>query len=87
MIKVFADGGAAPPPTPPLFYAMQAGDQENRKNCVKHVVVMAFFVCHTGSLFANDVFANGGGGAAPPPPQPPRLFLRHAGWFSRTQHP
>ena len=40
-------GVAVPPPNHPLFFnSMQAGFQEKRtinKNCVKHVVVMAFF--------------------------------------------
>ena len=51
-------GGAAPPHPPAFFCAMQAIFQENRtinKNCVKHVVVMAFFLSHhTGCLFANE---------------------------------
>ena len=41
---VFANGGAAPPPTPPLsFYAVQACFQEHRtmnKNWFKHVGVI-----------------------------------------------
>ena len=49
VIKMFANGGScpAPRPNPPAFFcAMQAVFQKNRtinKNCVKHVVVMAFF--------------------------------------------
>ena len=43
--KVFANGGAAPPPTPQLFFCtMQARKSHHQhKNCVKHVVVVAFF--------------------------------------------
>ena len=56
-------GGCAPP-TPRFFNTMQAGfSRKNRtinKNCVKHVVVMAFLSHHTGSLFANEGFANWG---------------------------
>ena len=43
VIKMFAP--PPPPPTPRFFCAMQAVFQENRtinKNCVKHVVVVAF---------------------------------------------
>ena len=32
------------------------------------------------------VFVNGGGGRSPPP-TPLLFFLRHAGWFSKTQNP
>ena len=64
-----------PPPNPPAFFnTMQAGFQENHtinKNCVKHVVVMAFkssyrqFVCKRG-------FCKWG--RAAPSPTPPLVF-------------
>ena len=47
VIKMFANGGGcAPPPNPPLFLR-HAGclsrNRTNNKNCVKHVVALAFF--------------------------------------------
>ena len=82
-------GGLRPPHHPPrLKNTMQPGSQESRtinKNCIKHVVVMAFFLRHhTGSLFANERFANGWGCALS---KPPAFFTPCRLVFKRAQYP
>ena len=83
-------GGLRPPHHPPrLKNTMQPGSQESRtinKNCIKHVVVMAFFFLrhHTGSLFANERFANGWGCALS---KPPAFFTPCRLVFKRAQYP
>ena len=83
MIKVFANGGGPPaPPTPRFFYTMQAGFQENRTHQQElrqtRSCYGVFLSHHTGSLFANEGFANGGGAA--PSPTPRFLHAMQAGF-------
>ena len=94
VIKVFANGGALRPPQPPRFFfapcslAFKKIAPSTRLASQTRSCYGVFFFKlshHTGSLFANEGFANGGGGLQHPPT--PLLFLRHAGWFSRTSEP